>query len=302
MPSLPLPTPARRAAVALAAAGAVAASACGHAFSAAKFRSAPELYRASAQRFDRRKWDDALQGFDRLASQLPTRDTLLPQVYFYQGRAHARKGEHLLSAQAYARIGDAFPDDSLADDALFEQAREYQRLWPKPTLDAQYGQTALATYRQLLQLYPESPRVPEVNWQIAALQQQFAAKDLETGMHYMRRKAYDPALIYFKDVVRLYPGTPAAHLAYLRMVDAYRVIKYQEEITETCADMRRTYPADAEVQRACGAAPVAASPTPPATPATGSAPATTPAPVPATTPAPVPPPPATPAPSPTPGA
>jgi outer membrane protein assembly factor BamD len=298
MPSFrPSPRVRRGATLAALSAAAAASAACSRAFNAARFRNAPDLYRASVQRFERRKWDDALQGFDRLASQLPTRDTLLPRVYFYQGQAHARKGEHLLAAQAYARIGDAFPDDSLADDALFQQGREYQRLWPKPTRDAQYGQTAAATYRQLVQLYPESPLVAAANQQIAALQQQFAAKDLEAGLHYLRRKAYDPALIYFKDVVRLYPGTPAARAAYLRMIQAYRAIRYTEEITESCADMRRTYPGDGEVQRACGAAPVASAPasSPPAasTPAGTTTPSSTPAP---TTPAT--PPTATPAPTP----
>lgn len=272
----PLPLPSRlrrrvRAALLVSAAVSPAAfgAACAKAFNAAKITSAPALYRASEDRFRRRKWDDALAGFDRLATQLPARDTLLPRVYFFQGRAHARKGEHLLAAQAYARIGDAFPDDPLADQALFEQAHEYQLLWRKPSLDAQHGQTAIATYRQLVQLYPESPFAKRAEQQVAALTQQFAMKDLETAEHYMRRKAYDPALIYLKDVVRLYPGTPAAHTAHLRMVDAYRAIKYQEEIAEACADMRRTYPGDAAVTRACGAAPVSAAPAtaPPATPA-----------------------------------
>ena len=51
------------------------------------------------------------------------------------------------------------------------------------------------------------------------------------------------------------------------MVDAYRAIRYQEEIAEACADMRRTYPDDAAVLRACGAAPVSQAPTPPPAPA-----------------------------------
>jgi outer membrane protein assembly factor BamD len=261
----------RRARVALVAAAALSpaalAGACARAFNAAKFSNAQSLYRASEDRFRRRKWDEALAGFDRLATQLPARDTLLPRVYYYQGRAHARKGEHLLAAQAYARIGDAFPDDSLADEALYEQAHEYQLLWRKPSLDAQYGQTSLATYRQLVQLYPESPLAKRAEQQVASLTQQFAAKDLETAEHYMRRKAFDPALIYLKDVVRLYPGTPAARTAHLRMIDAYRAIKYQEEVVEACADLRRTYPGDAAVQRACGAAPVSAAPPPPPAPA-----------------------------------
>ncbi len=253
---------------------AFAVSACAAGFEASKYTNPVDLYRASSQRLQRRKWDDALAGYDRLASQLPARDTLLPRVYFAQGTAHGKKGEHLLAAQAYARIQDAFPDDSLAPEALFQEGREYERLWGSPALDPQYGLTALATFRQLLQLYPDSPRVPDATREAANVNQMFAAKDLETGMHYLRRKAYDPALIYFKDVVRLYPGTPASRTAYLRMIQSYRAINYKEEISEACGEMRRAYPADAEVQRACGPA----APVSPTTATTGGMPAATTAP------------------------
>ena len=255
---------------------ALVATACAAGFDAAKYTNPVDLYRASSQRMQTRKWDDALAGYDRLASQLPARDTLLPRVYYAQGKAHGEKGEHLLAAQAYARIQDAFPDDSLAPEALFEEGREYEKLWDKPALDPQYGQTALATFRQLLQLYPDAARVSDATREVANINQMFAAKDLETGMHYFRRKAYDPALIYFKDVVRLYPGTPAARGAYLRMVQSYKVINYKEEIAEACTEMRRTYPADGDVERACGPAPVAV-PTTAAT-TTGATPAGSPVP------------------------
>jgi outer membrane protein assembly factor BamD (BamD/ComL family) len=134
-------------------------------------------------------------------------------------------------------------------------------------LDAQYGQTALATFRQLARSRTRVAAACGGGAEIAALNAMFAAKDFETGRALLRRKAYDPALIYLKDIVRLYPGTPAAREAHLRMVDAYRAIRYQEEIAEACADMRRTYPGDAAVLRACGAAPVSQAPTPPPAPA-----------------------------------
>ena len=243
--------------LAAAAAVVLAAAACAPGFEAAKYTNPVALYKASTQRMRARKWDDALAGYDRLATQLPARDTLLPRVYFAQGEAHAAKAEHLLAAQAFARIQDAFPDDSLAPEALYQEGREYQKLWDNPARDPQYGQTALATFRQLLQLYPDAPRVPDATREVAAINGMFGAKDLEAGMFYFRKKAYDPALIYFKDVVRLYPGTPAARSAYLRMVQSYRAINYKEEIAEACVDMRRVYPADAEIQRACGPAAVA---------------------------------------------
>lgn len=241
------------------------ATACGpRGFQPRRFRSAPELYQASMREFARRKWDNALAGLDLLANQLPARDTLLAQVYFYQAQAHGRKGEHLLAAQAYQRIQDAFSDDSIADEALYQQAREYQKLWRKPVLDQQYGQTALATFRQLLSVYPDSPLVPEVGRQITTLNEWFATKDYDTGMHYFRRKAYDSAIIYFRDVTRLFPGTPAAKRAYLRMVEAFRAINYREDVAETCTEARKFYPEDGDVRRACGGAPVAGTDSAPA--------------------------------------
>ena len=229
----------------------VAAAACAPGFQPRRFRTAPDLYRASLEQFQRRKWDNALQGLDLLATQLPARDSLLPRVYWYQAQAHSRKGEHLLAAQSYGRLTDAFPDDSLADRALFETGREYKSLWRKPTLDAQYGETALATFRSLLDRYPDSPFAKEAATQIASLNEMFARKDFENGEHYLRRKAYDSAIIYFRDVTRLYPGTPSARASYLKLLDAYRKINYREDVTETCTEARKFYPDDPAIGRAC---------------------------------------------------
>lgn len=231
-------------------------TACAPGFQPRRIRSAPELYRASLREFQRKKWDNALQGFELLAQQLPARDTLLPRVYWYQAQAHARKGDHLLAAQAYSRLTEAFSDDSLAARALFETGLQYRELWRKPTLTVEYGQTALATFRQLLDRYPEdSALVRDAAREITELNEMFARKDYETGEHYMRRKAYDSAIIYYRDVVRLYPGTPSARLSYLRLVDAFRSINYRDDIAEICTEARKFYPEDTGIRRACGNAP-----------------------------------------------
>src|SRR5689334_16208872 len=85
---------------------ALVTAACSKPFQPRKFPTTLDLFRASLQQYDRHKWDNALAGLDLLASQLPARDTLLADVYWYQGRTHSRKDEHLLAAQAYSRIID----------------------------------------------------------------------------------------------------------------------------------------------------------------------------------------------------
>ena len=236
-----------------------AVAACRGSFDPAKFRSAEALYRAALAEYRQRDWGNAATGFERLTLELPARDPLMPRALFYLGTAQANDGQHLLAAQSFSRLAQSFPEDSLADDALLAAGKAYARLWRKPTLDPQYGEDALSTLRTLQATYPKSPLIREAEREISRLNQWFASKLYENGMHYLRRKAYDSAIIYFRDVARLYPDTPRAREALLRLVQAYRAINYKEDASEVCSSLRRTYPGNAEVTEACGSAPKTAS-------------------------------------------
>jgi outer membrane protein assembly factor BamD len=261
--------PPSRSVGALAVALLLAAAGCQPVFKPAAFPNNEALYRAALREFQREKWDNAILGFERLTIDLPARDTLLPRAHWYLAQTHARKREHLLAAQSYVRLTESFPDDTLADDAIYEAGRQYERLWRRPELDAAYGQTAISTYQTLLAMYPNSPRRADTERRLAQLDEMFARKDFVAGMHYFRRKAYDPAIIYFRDVIRLHPSTPSAREAYLRLAESYKRIRYTEEASEVCAAMRQTYREDREVVDVCGppsdtaaAAPAPASPPP----------------------------------------
>lgn len=229
--------------------------ACANSFRVSRFQTPEALYQAGMREYRERHWDNAIQAFERLTLELPARDTLLPRAHWYLATAHARKGENLLAAQAYSRLSQTFPDDTLADDAMLAEAESYGRMWRKPELDSQYGQTALATYRSMLELYPESPLAPQAEAGIRRLLEWLATKDYLTGMHYARRKAPDSAIIYFKDVVTNYPNTARARDAYLRLVEVYRTINYRDDARETCATLHQKYPTDREVRSICGPPP-----------------------------------------------
>ena len=235
------------------------AAACAKPFIPARITPSIALYEASLREYQAGKWDNAILGFEKLTLDLPARDTLLSRSHWYLGMAHFRNKQFILAGQSLQRLTEAFPDDSLADDALFEAGRAYTRLWRKPVLDPQYGQLALSTFRTLLALYPNTDRAAAANAEIARLEQMFATKDYEVGMHYLRRRAYDSAIIYFQDVVANYPNTPRARDAYLRMAQAYTAIRYREDAREVCATLRTRYPGDADVMEACGPAPAAAA-------------------------------------------
>lgn len=241
----------------------IVAAACKPEFNPKVYASnPPALFAASLKQLQRHHWEDAAAGFDELTRDLPARDPLLPLSYFYLGQAQEKNGDHLLAAQSFSRIAEAFPDDSLADDALLASGRSYAKMWRKPELDATYGTQAEQTFENLVSLYPDSPLLPQANAAIARLDEMFATKDLETGDHYLRRKAYDSAIIYLKDVVRLHPNAPAARKANLRLLDAYRAIRYTADARDLCDAMLKSYPNDREVRDRCGSASSAAASTP----------------------------------------
>lgn len=220
------------------------------------------LFSASLRQLQRRHYEDAARGFEELTRDLPARDPLLPLSYYYLGQAQEKNDDYLLAAQSFSRIAEAFPDDSLADDALLASGRSFAKMWRKPQLDATYGVQAQQTFENLISLYPDSPLMPQANAALARLDEMFAQKDLETGAHYLRRRAYDSAIIYLKDVVRLHPNAPAARQASLRLLDAYRAIRYTADARDLCESMLKSYPNDREVRDQCGSASSAAASTP----------------------------------------
>lgn len=233
----------------------VAAGACGRGFKLSRFTTNEALYAAAKSEFDRRKWDNAVTAFEKLTFDLPARDTLLPLAHWYLAKAYAGRREHILSAQAYNRLAESFATDTLADDAMYEAAREYQKMWRKPSLDANYGELAISAYQSMLGLYPESELKDDAERQVRVLQEWFAAKDYESGLYYMRRRAYDSAIIYFKDVVKNFPQTDKSREAYLRLAEAYDAIEYSEDKKDVCTTLHERYPSDREVQDICGAVP-----------------------------------------------
>jgi outer membrane protein assembly factor BamD len=233
-------------------AAAAALSACRGGFRLSRFPANESLYAAALREYQRKHWGNAIAAFDKLTNDLPARDTLLPRSYWYLASAHSHQREHLLAAQSFTRLFESFIDDTLADDAALEAARSYRRLWRKPTLDATYGETALATYNTMLGLYGEtSEHAAAARREIAELEQWFATKNFATGLFYLRNKAYDSAIIYFKYVVERWPHVPRAREALLRLAEAYRAIRYREDYAETCAKLREAYPGDGDIGRTC---------------------------------------------------
>ena len=235
------------------------ATACKPPFNAGMYANTEALYDAAMKEYHAKRWDNAVHAFERLTTELSPRDPRIATAYYYLAKSQEKHGDDLLAAKSYSRIYELLPQDTLADDALLASGIAYQRMWRKPELDAEYGEDAITQFQTLQSLYPESPLIPRAEQQLKKMDEWFATKDFETGYHYLKRKAYDSAIIYFKDVIKLHPTAGKTREAYLRLHQAYEKINYKEDARDLCNEMRKTYPTDREVRDVCGAAPAAAT-------------------------------------------
>jgi len=200
------------------------------------------LFRLAESRVRHGKWGDAIKHLERVLLEFAPGDSRIPRARYFLGEAKLALGTHLEAAREFRRVSDETPNDRLAPEALLRVGDVYAELWRRPELDPSYGQTALATYQELLNRYANTPAAARAQERVDDLQERFAYKEYRAGVFYFKLKAYDSAILYLKDVVATYPRASVAPDALLKLVEAYRRLNYQEDVKETCDYLRRFHP------------------------------------------------------------
>jgi outer membrane protein assembly factor BamD len=200
------------------------------------------LWREAQHHVRRGKWADAIKTLERVLLELPPGDSRIAQAHYFLGEAQYATGGHLEAAREFRKASDDTPNDPLAPDALLRVGDVYADLWRRPELDPSYGQTALATYQELVNRYPGTSAASRAQTRIAELQERFAFKEYRAALYYFRLKAYDSAILYLKDVVATYPRASVAPDALVKLVQAYQRLGYKEDVQETCGYIRRYHP------------------------------------------------------------
>jgi outer membrane protein assembly factor BamD len=188
------------------------------------------------------KWGDAIKLLERVLLEFPPGDPRIPQAHYWLGEAYHARGSHLEGVREFRKASDETPNHPLAPEALLRVGDVYAELWRRPELDPTYGQTALATYQELLNRYAGTNAAKRAQLRIAELHERFAYKMYKAAMFYFRLKAYDSAILYLKDLVATYPKTPIVPEALVKLVEAYRKLGYREDVQETCDYIHRFHP------------------------------------------------------------
>ncbi len=231
----------------------VLAAGCYHRAAGPASTLAPEARYARAMRdFHAGRYTRAQTELQGLQFDLPPRDTLQGRVRFYLAETYAGNDEMLTAAREFRRVADDFPSDALAPFALLRVGDQYARLWRRSELDPSHGETALATYHELIGRYADTPAAQRAEVRVRTIQEQFARKDFDNGVFYQKRGAYDSAILYFSGMIAKYPSSALVPDAFIKLVQSYRAIGYREELEEKCGHLRQYFGSRADVRRECG--------------------------------------------------
>ena len=211
------------------------------------------LWAEANERFRTEDWDDAQALLDRFVLEAPVNDARRIEARMMVGEVAFARGNRLEAAREFRRVSDETPTHPLAPRALLRVGDAHAALWRRPELDPTYGQSALATYQELLNRYPDSEVAAQAREKIARLNDWFAEKAFKAARYYLRLKAYDSAIIYLRDLLAAYPQSAIAPQALLRLIGAYRELGYLEDVRETCEYLRRFHPDTPEADEACPA-------------------------------------------------
>ncbi|PYO44131.1 MAG: hypothetical protein DMD33_04595 [Gemmatimonadetes bacterium] len=206
------------------------------------------------------KFNKALVLFRRLAYEIGPTQPEMAEVQYDLAECYFQTGDRVQAAHDFRQVADQFPTSDYAALALLRAGDANVRLWKDPELDPSYGETALAIYQELGGRYPGTEAAARGQVHVRQLREWFSQKDYKNGMFYFKRRAFDSAIIYFKDVIANYAGTSRVPDALMRLVDSYRVIGYADELKETCEHLRRFFPQTEGLDKSCPADSSAAAP------------------------------------------
>jgi outer membrane protein assembly factor BamD len=227
------------------------AAACHH-FDPRQYTVPEDLFQASMRQFRAGHYDKAQAGFQAITFSVGARDTLYPLARFFLAESYFGQGDYVTAAQEFRRVADEDPNHRLAPDALLRAADSYAKMWEKPDLDPTNGQTALATYQELAGRFPGASATQVAAARLRALYDEFAQKEMDVGLFYFRRNAFDSAILYFKDLIASYPSAALVPDAYVYIVRAYHAIGYADQEAEFCNALRQLYPHLSDAKRYCG--------------------------------------------------
>lgn len=209
--------------------------------------SPDDLYTRATEAIEARRWEPAIILLEHFVTQ-HIGDPRAPDARMMLAEAHMARREYATAATHFQQFVLNFPANPRGIEARFRICEAYGLLSPRPALDQQFTVSALDHCESVATNYPGTPEGTRAREMVTELRYKLAEKTYNTAVQYFRRRAYDAAVVYFREVIANYPDTGFAPAALGQLIQTYDRIGYVEDAEDTREQLLRDYPDSAEAQ------------------------------------------------------
>lgn len=201
------------------------------------------------QIFERGEYELSTRDYEQGAYYFSEIERLYPysewskRALIMQAFAHHQETNYEASRAAAQRYIDFFPADQHAAYAQYLLALSYYDQIEDVGRDQGVTFQALQSLRVVIEQYPDSDYAPLAVARFDLAFDHLAAKEMEVGRYYLRRKHYGAAIKRFRSVVEDYQTTSHTAEALHRLVESYLSLGLTQEAQAAAAILGHNYQA-----------------------------------------------------------
>jgi outer membrane protein assembly factor BamD len=187
-----------------------------------------------------RRPDDALVYFQEVERLYPYTEYAKRALIMQAFALHKAK-KYPEARDAAQRFLDFYPGDEDAPYALYLMALSYYDQIDDVGRDQGLTFQALSGMRDVIETYPDSDYARSAILKFDLAFDQLAAKEMEVGRYYLKRKNYAAAINRFRTVVQDYQTTTHTAEALHRLVESYLALGLTDEAQTAAAVLGYNY-------------------------------------------------------------
>lgn len=163
-------------------------------------------YEAALKYYEKKDYDRALQLFDVMQAYYRGKPEG-ENIAYLTAECYYNKEDYYVASSYYKRFVTRYPLSRKAEEAMYKSAICYYKMSPKITLDQSDTYTAIKEFQNYVDLYPNSPRVEEVNGKMDTLRMKLEEKEYDICRLYFKMEEYQAAITSYEAYLKEYPNT-----------------------------------------------------------------------------------------------
>ncbi|WP_027375938.1 outer membrane protein assembly factor BamD [Kaistella palustris] len=164
------------------------------------------ILKVANEKFEKKKWADALSLYERLSNLVAGTDDA-PNVVYNSAYANYYDKNYKLAGHQFKNFSVTFPQDKRAEDAAYMSALCFYEGSMDYNLDQTSTELAINELQNFLNNYPNSEKSKNINELIDELTYKLEFKAYENAKQYYQIADYKAANVAFENVLDDFPST-----------------------------------------------------------------------------------------------